>query len=184
MVRTSSSVRPATEQRESGPDGKAIELEQLFRSHERHLGQFLAQMIGDRWLADDVMQETFLTVVREKAQLKSIENPQAWLFAIARRRALHALRTRRRGWNAVRRLGRERRREVADPIEAAAVRDYLMRHLRPDERALLILRYLHGFQAPELATMLGRSPDAVRQELSRTRRKLTEKLADDPPRGS
>ena len=141
-------------------------------------------MIGDRWLADDVMQETFLTVVREQAQLASIENPQAWLFAIARRRALHALRTRRRGWNAVQRLARERREEEADPIEALAVRDYLTRHLRPDERALLILRYLHGFKAPELGAILGRSPEAVRQELSRTRRKLIEKLADDPPRSS
>jgi len=39
-----------------------------------------------------------------------------------------------------------------------AVRDLLERTLEPDERALLILRYLHGFDAVEFAAMTGRTP--------------------------
>jgi RNA polymerase sigma-70 factor (ECF subfamily) len=181
VVGTSSLTALPDKQAESLRHQQASELDELFRRHEHELGQFLAAMIGDRWLADDVMQETFLTATREQARLATIENPQAWLFAIARRRALHALRSRRRGWNALQRLRPERHTEAPDPIEAIAVRDYLVRHLRPDERALLLLRYLHGFKAPELSAILGRSSDAVRQELSRTRRKLIEQFGDDPP---
>ncbi|MDP9222490.1 MAG: sigma-70 region 4 domain-containing protein, partial [Actinomycetota bacterium] len=56
--------------------------------------------------------------------------------------------------------------------EIVAVRDLLERHLDADERALLLLRYLHGFDANELAEIVGSTPQAVRQRLSRSRRAL------------
>src|SRR6266545_4369089 len=84
-------------------------LEELFRSHERQVGQFLAQRVSDRSLAEDLTQETFLAAARERQQLASIQNPEAWLFRVARNRALHALRTRRRALSALQRLAREPR---------------------------------------------------------------------------
>jgi RNA polymerase sigma-70 factor (ECF subfamily) len=158
----------------------AAELESLFRRHEARLGAFLAQVIGDRSHADDLVQETFLTAVKERRRLPTIENPEAWLFAIARHRALHALRTRRRAWNALQRLARERRRHDPDPGDAVAVRDYLARHLKPEERVLLVLRYVHGYRSAELAKIVGRSPEAIRQELFRVTRKLKATLDQDP----
>lgn len=157
-----------------------VELEALFHQHERRLGGFLAQVVSDRSLADDLLQETFLTAVRERGRLPSIGNPEAWLFAIARNRALHALRTRRRAWNAVQRLVRERHEDRSDPADAVAVRDYLARHLKPEERILLILRYVHGYRSHELAQIVGSSPEAIRQKLSRTRRKLIAALDESP----
>ena len=64
------------------------------------------------------------------------------------------------------------RATVQDSDEVLALRDLLERHLDPDERALLLLRYLHGFDATELAQIVGISPEAVRQRLSRSRRTL------------
>ena len=169
----------ATGSRFGQPRG-AAELEELFRRHERRLGQFLAQVVSDRSLADDLTQETFMAALKEREQLASIQNPEAWLFSIARNRALHALRTRRRALDALRRLVRERRPDAyeptVDPSDAVAVRDHLARHLKPKERALLVLRYVHGFRSHELAEIIGRSPEAIRQELSRTRRKLIKSL--------
>jgi RNA polymerase sigma-70 factor, ECF subfamily len=160
------------------------ELEQLFRRHERALGQFLRQLVNDRSLADDLIQETFLAAARERERLPSIERPKAWLFQIARNRAMHAMRGRRRALAALQRLAGElgiRRghpEEGGDPADAITVRDHLSEHLKPEERALLILRYVHGFKSPELAEIVGRSPEAVRKELSRTRHKLIETLGD------
>jgi RNA polymerase sigma-70 factor (ECF subfamily) len=168
-----------SDQSEAGQTS-AAEVENLFRRHEAQLGRFLAQIIGDRSQADDLVQETFLAAVRERQRLGSIENPEAWLFAIARNRALHALRTRRRAWNAFQRLARERRRHDPDPGDAVAVRDYLARHLKPEERVLLVLRYVHGYRSAELAEIVGRSPEAIRQELSRVTRKLNATLDQDP----
>lgn len=169
------------------------QLEDLFRRHERPLGQFLRQLVNDPSLADDLIQETFLAAARERAKLPSIEKPKAWLFQIARNRALHAMRSRRRAVSALQRLAAEvgirgrNRSEADDPADAVAVRDHLAQHLKPEERALLILRYVHGFRSPELAEIVGRSPEAIRQELSRTRRKLIESMdgpqRDDSPEG-
>jgi RNA polymerase sigma-70 factor (ECF subfamily) len=166
------------------------ELEELFRQYERPLGQFLRQLVNDRNLADDLIQETFVTAARERAKLPSIENPKAWLFQVARNRALHAMRSRRRSLSALQRLAREvgfrgRNPEPAvDPAEAVTVRDHLAEHLKPEERALLILRYVHGFKSPELAEIVGRSPEAIRKELSRTRRKLIGSFEDLQPNTS
>jgi len=54
--------------------------------------------------------------------------------------------------------------------------------LRPEDRALIVLRHLHGFGAEELAAMSGRSPEAVRQRLSRARRALAR--AAEPERAA
>jgi RNA polymerase sigma-70 factor, ECF subfamily len=158
----------------------AVQLEELFRRYEQRLGRFLAQVVSNRWLAEDLMQETFLTAVRERGRLAEIENPEAWLFAIARNHALHALRRRRRAWGAIRRLAHERKKSEPDPADAAAVRDYLARHLPPEDRILLVLRYVHGFDSAELGHIVGRSPEAVRQQLSRARRSLLDQLERSP----
>ena len=153
----------------------------LFRSVAPKIGRFLAQAVSDRSLADELMQETFLTAWRERASLQDIANPEAWLFAIARNIALNAMRRRRRRTFAFWRLTQERTHAEEDPADAVAVRDFLISHLDPDDRALLLLRYAHGFSSTELAQITGKSPEAVRQQLSRLTRRLAAELAADDP---
>jgi RNA polymerase sigma factor (sigma-70 family) len=62
--------------------------------------------------------------------------------------------------------------------ELLALLDLLERHLSNQERALLILRYLHGFSAPELAAMTGKTPEAIRQRLARAKTKLIAASSD------
>ena len=152
------------------PDVAAIE--DLFRQCERRVGRFLVQMVHDRNLAEDLLQDTFHDAMRSRSQLLIAPNPEAWLFATARNRALSALRRERRSLRARGRLPRVREQSEPGVQEVVALRDLLERHLGPDERALLLLRYLHGFDAGELAEIVGITPEAVRQRLSRSRRKL------------
>lgn len=169
----------------SSRDPRDHEFEELFRSHEVKLGRFLAQMVSDRALADDLLQETFLSALRARDQLSSIENPEAWLFRIARNCALQSFRKRKRALDVAQQLSFQRPETSADPADAVTVRDQLERVLKPDERSTLILSYLHGFKSQELAEMTGRTPEAIRQELSRSRKKLIESIdaADTPERG-
>jgi RNA polymerase sigma-70 factor (ECF subfamily) len=153
-------------------------VEALFHTCETRLGRFLAQMVGNRALAEDLLQDSFLEAFRCCDQLGEIESPEAWLFGIARNRALAALRRRRRFRGALDRLVQRPDATERDDLELVVLRDLLQRTLDPDDRALLILRYLHGFGATELAAMTGRSPEAVRQRLSRARVRLIQ--AADP----
>jgi len=150
-------------------------VERLFAEYERELGRFLVQIVGVRALAEDLLQETFETALRE--DLDAIDNVRAWLYAVARNRALHALRSRRRAESALQLLaGRLRGAQTSDPAEALAVRDLLERCLGEDDRVILVLRHLHGFDGPELARILDVSPEAARQRLVRARRRLLEAL--------
>jgi RNA polymerase sigma-70 factor (ECF subfamily) len=154
-------------------------VEELFRQHERGLGTFLVQIIASRPLAEDLLQETFLAALAARARLDAVRDPRAWLYGIARNQALGALRRSRRERAAYERLARQHDASAPDPAAALAVRDLLERHLSAEDRTLLVLRYLHGFSAEELAQMSGRSPEALRQRLSRARRALV-KATDEP----
>ena len=163
-------VERSSERAAASPGAEVVE--RLFSSCELRLGRFLAQMVDDRSLAEDLLQDSFYEAFRCRDQLHAVANPEAWLFGIARNRALAALRRRRRLRGALERLAQRPEPPERDDLELLAVRDLLQRHLDPEDRALLILRYLHGFGAPELAAITGRTPEAVRQRLARATGRL------------
>jgi RNA polymerase sigma-70 factor, ECF subfamily len=80
---------------------------------EHRIGRFLAQLVRDRALAEDLLQDSFHDALRSRAQLPQVRNQEAWLYGIARHRALNALRRRRRFERAIGRLadGRETSRD-------------------------------------------------------------------------
>jgi RNA polymerase sigma-70 factor, ECF subfamily len=147
-------------------------LEVLFRAHAQELGRYLVSMVRDRTLAEDLLQDTFYDALRAHEQLPQVADERAWLYGIARHRALRALRRGRRFQRVVVRLAasREMAQEADEPL--VALLDLLERELSPEVRALVLLRYVHGFQAAELAEMTGLSPEAVRQRLARARARL------------
>jgi RNA polymerase sigma-70 factor (ECF subfamily) len=146
-------------------------VEELFAACQRRIGRYLAQMVDDRALAEDLLQDSFHDALRSRAQLPGIRSPEAWLYGIAHNRALQALRRRRRFARVLYRLA-ERPPTTGYDEEIVAVRDLLARHLSPEDRALVLLRYLHGFDSRELAEMTGLTPEAIRQRLSRARARL------------
>lgn len=150
-------------------------VEALFRLHAPELGRYLVAMVRDRALAEDLLQDTFCDALRAREQLGRIENERAWLYGIARHRALRALRRGRRFQRAVVRLAGSRETAEEGDETLVALLDLLERELSPEERALVLLRYVHGFQAAELAAMTGLSPEAVRQRLARGRARLIAK---------
>jgi len=147
----------------------------MFRAHAPELGRYLVAMVRDRSLAEDLLQDTFHDALRAWDRLDGVGNERAWLYGIARHRALGALRRGRRFQRALVRLGGSREIAQEADAELVALLDLLERELSPELRALVLLRYVHGFQAAELAEMTGLSPDAVRQRLARGRARLIAK---------
>lgn len=156
------------------PPAPSRGVEALFRLHAQELGCYLVAMVRDRALAEDLLQDTFHAALRARERSGSVENERAWLYGIARHRALHALRRRRRLQRAVVRLAGSREVTRESDAELVALLDLLERELSPELRALVLLRYVHGFQAAELAEMTGLSPEAIRQRLARGCKRLLE----------
>jgi RNA polymerase sigma-70 factor (ECF subfamily) len=145
-------------------------VEDLFVRCQGRVGRYLVQMVGDRALAEDLLQDTFHDALRSRAQLPRVRNREAWLYGIARNRALQALRKRRRFDRVLSRLGGQA--TSSDDAEIVAVHDLLLRTLSQEDRALVLLRYLHDFETSELAEMSGLTAEAIWQRLSRARTRL------------
>ena len=68
-------------------------------------------------------------------------------------------------------------RDPATGVSGMDVREAISR-LQPDDRALLALRYVAGFDSNDLAIATGKKPAAIRQRLKRLLDRLREDLTD------
>ena len=68
----------------------------LVRRYRRELYNFLARFTGDKALADDVFQETFLQLHISARTFDTSRRLKPWLFTIAANKARDALRSRNR----------------------------------------------------------------------------------------
>ena len=56
---------------------------ELYEIHAPRLLRLLSRFMPDRALADDALQETFITAFQSLSRLRGVENLQAWLARIA-----------------------------------------------------------------------------------------------------
>ncbi len=133
-------------------------------------------MLGPRQDAEDVCQETlvraFLSLDRYDPRL-SFRN---WLFTILYRRALDAIRRKRRFRTFVRKAAADPGRPlVTGPDETefeAREFERLLRHLSPKERLAAALWANEGLTAAEIADVLGCTASTARVYLFNARRKI------------
>jgi RNA polymerase sigma-70 factor, ECF subfamily len=128
----------------------------------RVYGYFLHRCGGSVPVAEDLTQETFLAAVAELRKGRRIEAPIRWIFGIARHKLLDHYRRQEKvdlGEIAL----DENAREARDRAVAA------LAEVAPSQRAALVLCYLDGFSAQEIASALGKSTAAVHSLLERGR---------------
>ena len=70
-------------------------VEGLYNAHGQALLGYLSRSFGHAEIADDLLHETFVQAVRRMDRVAAAASPRAWLFGIARRVGLAALRRRR-----------------------------------------------------------------------------------------
>lgn len=163
-----------------GMDANEKQFLEIYRANEADLGRFLISVVRDISLAEDILQEVWTVAWKDRASVADHPEPRAWLFTVARNRALQELRRSRRASRALVSLLSHPEEQVALPSQAVEVLDLLERNLSHADRALFLLRYSHEFTAAELARMLGESHEAIRKRLSRARAKLADALAPTP----
>jgi RNA polymerase sigma factor (sigma-70 family) len=123
--------------------------------------------------AEDLVQDTFLTALRDAGRWDGERPVRLWLAGILRHRALHTARTRRQRATAP----LEAAEGVADgggaPLDVAGSRETFdavvsaLDQIDGPSREVLALRLLHGLAPTEIAHTLGRPPGAVRMQLAR-----------------
>ena len=134
---------------------------------------------------DDVAGETWLQVVRDLPKFKkdSADEFRAWLFTIARHRAIDAARSRRRFRDKMLADALAPPTTAGNPVEDEVFHELSTRQaiamvagLSKDQAEVVALRVIAGLDTDAVARMLRKSPGAVRVALHRGLRALS----DDP----
>ena len=146
----------------------------LYEQAARPLLSYVLRVTGDKALADDVLQESCLRLLQADLTDVSDDKLKSYLFSTA----TNILRDE---W---RRKRKERIREGSESAEASTIHDQSATDLRytfqmafddlsPQQRSLLWLAYVEGYQHKEIAAMLKLRAKSVRVLLFRARHKLS-----------
>ena len=159
---------------------------EIFEKERRRLLSVAYGLLGSLAEAEDVLQDAYLRL--ESVDLNSIREPAAWLTTVVSRLAIDQLRSARR------------RREIypgewlPEPVLDAPLAEqqqitrsqlsvaflHLLEKLRPEERAVLVLREVFEYDYREISSMLGKSEAACRQMMTRARARLGEEEPRQP----
>ena len=122
--------------------------------------------------AEDLVQDVFVSAMRQLRGLRTAAAFRGWLAAIARNRAIDYFRDARRSTPFEE--GTEREHGVRPTSQDAFVVLDLIRSLPEAYRETLILRLVEGMTGPEIAQQTGLTPDSVRVNLCRGMKMLRE----------
>ncbi len=135
----------------------------LLREIAPPLLRYLTRVTGESALAEDVLQDTLIAIVRKIEWLSDASLFKAWAYRIASREAFRTLRKRRPV-------------EPIEEIAAAAIeppdpwqRERLLAsldHLSPASRAVITLHYLEEMPLSEVAAVLDLTLGTVKSRLS------------------
>jgi RNA polymerase sigma-70 factor (ECF subfamily) len=123
--------------------------------------------------AEDLVQDVFVSAMRQLRVLRTAAAFKGWLAAIARNRAIDYFRQTRQDSEIDEKT--ERRLGVAASQEAFEILE-LIRTLPEAYRETLVLRLVEGMTGPEIAERTGLTPESVRVNLCRGMKMLRELL--------
>lgn len=158
---------------------RADSIVEIYQAEHLALFRFIRAATADDGIAEDVLQETFLRLVREVGASRVPTNVHAWLFRVASNILVSTV---RRARTAERHLGDLPHGElVASPEQYVleAERDDAVRlalEALPLDGRLAILLAAQGFTGHEIAVTLGRTDGAVRTLLCRARLRVRQRL--------
>jgi RNA polymerase sigma-70 factor (ECF subfamily) len=151
--------------------GSASDLEALFREHWPRAYRAAYLVVHDAAAAEDIAQEAFLAAVRSLDRFDRSRPFGPWLHRIAVNRAID--------WTRARKLRAEVEERDFEALPAEATDERVLpalARLDPEQRAVIVLRYLLEYTPGEIADLLELPRGTVNSRLRRGLDKLKEGL--------
>jgi len=150
--------------------GDQAAFEELYRRYRNRLYAFLIRYTGDPSSAQDLFQETFLRVFRDRARYEPRAAFATWLFTIARNLFLDSVK--RAGTPGTFMEPETATLSIPDPTpgpletlaqeEGEAVLRRAVASLAEEDRAILLLSRFEGMRYAQIGQILGISEGAVK----------------------
>lgn len=182
-------------------DGEVAAFEELLSRYEQKLYHFIYRMVPHEQVAHDLLQESFLSVVRSARRYSPQAKFTTWLYTIARNQCIdhfrrakhrrHASLDQPRGADAQgptlldRLSGGEP--SALDRAGAAQFSAHVQRALDalPDEqREVFVMRELQNLKFKEIADIVGASEGTIKSRMRYALQSLRSALAEHAPHAS
>lgn len=151
--------------------------EELFKSLNSRLKQFILQRVADQSAADDILQNVFLKIHSHVGTLRDETKLESWIFQITRNAIADHYRTRFSSHETT-----EKKEPAEMPAEenlmekfAVGVRE-MIGQLPDHYREALLLTEFEGISQQELADRLGISLSGAKSRVQRARQLLKDLL--------
>ncbi len=158
-----------------------MDITELYTCHYKRLYHICFSMTRDAYLAEDIVQETFIKAMKKAETIIDEEKAGAWLSVIARRTALDAIRRERRKaavpmeQDMLECLGVATKQNVEQEVESGFAAEEItgaVKKLTGSYRDILLLKIDRGLKEREIAAMLNLNPSAVKTRIFRARKQL------------
>ena len=161
--------------------GDRLAMQVLFARHHVRVYRFVLRLVRTETVAEDLISEVFLDVWRQAGRFEGRSAVSTWLLAIARFKALSALRRR-----PDEELDEETAQAIEDPSDdpgvvlekkdkSAAIRKCLEK-LSAEHREIIDLVYYHEKSVEEVAQIVGIPENTVKTRMFYARKRLAELL--------
>ena len=178
-------MAPGAPELAAGVRGGVTDRERLLEELRPVAFAIAYRMLGSVSEAEDVVQEALLRVDQALQAGQRIASPRAFVATVTTRLAINELRSARA--RRERYVGEwlpepiitdgeddpARHAEMADSLSLAML--VLLENLTPEQRAVLLLRDVFEYRYPEIAAIVGKSEDNVRQLATRARRHVEQR---------
>lgn len=154
--------------------------EMLYRAYYPKLRQFLLRMTRRPAMVEDVVNETMLVVWRKAGRYNHASKFSTWIFAIAYRQALKALRRAGDDGEALPENLRAPGRGPDGELQQTQLNGHLqtaMAALSAEHRAVIELTYFQDYACREVAAIMQCPVDTVKTRMFYARRRLKTLLA-------
>lgn len=154
---------------------------ELVRKYHLGLRAYLVRRIGNLSVADDVAQEVFLAAVHQLSSFDENRSFRAWLFTVARNKAVDYLRTvsrERTNESEIENLLAQEnvsRSQTCDSTSSEMLIETLaqcLEKLKPKSRSLVESIYFQNITAEEIARSSNQKGSSIRMSLLRIRKAL------------
>lgn len=169
-------------------EGELSAFEEIVYRYQGQLINFVGRLLNDRITAEDIVQETFLRVYRNKHRYKEIARFSTWIYTIAGNLARTELRRRKiRNFFSISQRGEtEKDYEIPDTdidvekqVEGKMSKEMIMKEIQKLPvyfREVIILRDLQDLSYEEISKILKVPLGTVKSRVNRGRNQIQKRL--------
>ena len=164
--------------------GNAKAIEALIRAHQEALYAFMLRMSGRPDVAEDIVQEAFVRVLKNLDRFDSRFRFSTWLFTIAKRLYVNAMQKHKPAYDSD--VVGERQGQTSwpggDVVRSETMRnartaiDFALAELGPLQREVILLFHQQNWPITEIALYLEMPEGTVKSHLHRARKRMKEAI--------